>query len=66
MKVGILTFHEGYNHGAFLQAFCMVRAVRDAGGDPVLINYKNRRLWYLENMVLQRIACDFSLNDSRV
>lgn len=41
MKVGILTFHDGPNHGAFLQAWSTFRLLREAGYDVEIINYKN-------------------------
>lgn len=41
MKVGILTFHDGPNHGAFLQAWSTFRMLREAGHDVEIINYKN-------------------------
>jgi len=41
MKIGILTFHRGLNHGGFLQAYCMVLAVKELGLEPEIINYKN-------------------------
>lgn len=50
MKVGILTFHEGLNHGAYLQAYCTMQAVRQLGHDPVIINYKNRTHWIQEDV----------------
>jgi len=43
MKVGILTFHDGPNHGAFLQAWATFRSLADAGHDVEVINYKNAR-----------------------
>jgi hypothetical protein len=49
-RVGILTFHEGLNHGAFLQAYCLVIALRKLGHEPVLVNYKNSRHWLKENV----------------
>lgn len=50
MKVGILTFHEGLNHGAYLQAYCTMQAVRQLEHDPVIINYKNRTHWIQEDV----------------
>ncbi len=41
-KVGILTFHRGPNHGAFLQAYAMTKVVAALGHDARIIDYKNR------------------------
>ena len=50
MKVGILTFHDGFNHGAFLQAFALQRTIAGLGHDCVVINYKNRLHRWRENI----------------
>lgn len=50
MKIGILTFHEGLNHGAYLQAYCTMLTLRALGHDPVIINYKNREHWMKEDV----------------
>ncbi|NEO22729.1 polysaccharide pyruvyl transferase family protein [Moorena sp. SIO4A5] len=42
MKVGILTFHDGINHGAFLQAYCLQETVKMLGADVYIINYRSR------------------------
>lgn len=39
MRVGILTFHEIYNPGAFWQAYATVQTVRGLGHEPVVIDY---------------------------
>ena len=52
MKVGILTFHEGLNHGAFLQAYSTQTLLRNAGHDACVIHYKNRRHWWRENLLI--------------
>jgi hypothetical protein len=39
LKVGILTFHEVYNPGAFWQAYATCQMVRELGHEPVVINY---------------------------
>lgn len=41
MKIGILTFHDGPNHGAFLQAWSTFRLLLEAGHDVAIVNYKN-------------------------
>ena len=40
MKVGILTHHWLPNFGANLQAYCTVRALKDLGCEPVVIDYR--------------------------
>jgi hypothetical protein len=50
VKVGILTFHDGLNHGAYLQAYCTMLTLRALGHDPVVINYKNREHWLKEDV----------------
>jgi len=39
MKIGILTFHEIYNPGAYLQAYATLKTLRDLGHDANVINY---------------------------
>lgn len=39
MKVGILTFHEVFNPGAFLQALGTQTLLEDLGHDPWVLNY---------------------------
>jgi hypothetical protein len=41
MKVGILTFHDGFNYGAFFQAYCLQNFLVQHGIDCQFINYKN-------------------------
>ncbi len=50
MKIGILTFHEGLNHGGFLQAWSLVHTLGQMGHEPVIINYKNPKHWRLHNL----------------
>lgn len=45
MKIGILTFHEGINHGGFFQAFFLQRYLASLGHDVRIINYKNAVHW---------------------
>lgn len=49
MKVGILTFHDGPNHGAFLQAYSTMKFVEGLGHDVKIINYKNKLHHFQEN-----------------
>lgn len=41
MSVGILTFHAGFNHGAFLQAFALQNALFRLNVQNTIINYIN-------------------------
>lgn len=41
MKVGILTFHLGPNHGGYLQAYCLHEYITSLGHEVEFINYKN-------------------------
>lgn len=50
MKTAILTYHDGLNHGAYLQAYCMMITLRQLGHEPVIINYKNREHWLKEDV----------------
>jgi len=43
MKVGILTFHNGYNYGAFAQVFALQECIRSLGYEVKIIHYKNLR-----------------------
>lgn len=45
MKVGILTFHDGINFGAFLQVYSLYNVIKDLGYDVEVINYKNYKHW---------------------
>ncbi|WP_435624051.1 polysaccharide pyruvyl transferase family protein [Flagellimonas sp.] len=40
MKIGILTFHDGINYGAFLQAFSTQEKLKALGHHVEVINYK--------------------------
>lgn len=51
MKIGILTFHKGPNHGAYLQAMVTMRFFRALGHNAVLINYQNRTHWRKERIL---------------
>jgi hypothetical protein len=41
MRVGILTYHDGPNHGAFLQAWATYKTLICAGYKVEVVNYKN-------------------------
>jgi hypothetical protein len=42
MKIGILTFHDGINHGAFLQAYSLQETLKKYGHEVKIINYKSK------------------------
>jgi hypothetical protein len=50
MNVGILTYHEGLNHGAYLQAFATMRVLQEMGHDVEIINYKNKQHRFMEDV----------------
>ena len=53
MKVGILTFHDGYNHGGFLQVYCLQETLKSLGVDVEIINYRsNNHRWKEYKIIL--------------
>lgn len=42
MKIGILTFHFVANYGAYLQAYSLVKAIKQLGHQVEIINYRNK------------------------
>lgn len=53
-KYGILTYHDGFNFGAFLQAYSLQRTLDDLGFQSEIINFKSPYHWYWEYRVLLR------------
>lgn len=52
-KVGILTFYDVINYGAFLQAYSLYKVLETKFKVKVeIINYKSARRWFLENLML--------------
>lgn len=47
-KVGILTYHDGFNFGAFLQVYALQRTLKNLGLSPEVIDYKSRYHSYRE------------------
>ena len=47
-KVGILTFHDGINFGAFMQAYSLQKALMNLGLNVNIVNYKSRYHWLRE------------------
>lgn len=56
-KIGIITFHNGSNYGAALQAFALQEALRTIFDNVKIINYDNRFI----SKGLNRIHFDFSI-----
>ena len=48
MKIGILTFHDGINHGAYLQCYGLYKTIENMRHDVKIINYKNFKHWWKE------------------
>jgi hypothetical protein len=44
MRIGVLTFHAGPNHGAFLQAAGLLASIRHCGHQAEMIDYAHPRL----------------------
>ena len=38
--IGILTYHDGFNYGAYLQVYALQNTLKDHGVENVIINYK--------------------------
>jgi hypothetical protein len=53
MKVGIVTFHYAYNHGAVLQCLALYRTVQRMGFDVDVINYVPPDFFKYENSLLR-------------
>ena len=47
MKIGILTYHEGINHGGFFQAFFLQKFITGLGHNVYIINYKNKYNFFI-------------------
>jgi hypothetical protein len=47
-KIGILNYHDGINHGAFLQCYALYKFIEIQGHNVEVINYKNSRHWFAE------------------
>jgi len=41
MKIGILTFHNGFNCGAYLQTLYLSKALENLGHEPIIVNYES-------------------------
>jgi len=47
-RIGILTFHDGINYGAYMQVYCLYRTIQNLGFDVEVVNYKNFHHWWKE------------------
>lgn len=63
IKVGILTFHDGFNHGGFLQAYCLQRTLEELGAEVLIINYSSRKykLKEIKTLLISGIRSSFGL-----
>lgn len=43
-NIGIVTYHDGFNFGAYLQVYALCMLIKKIGFYPVVINYKNKKL----------------------
>lgn len=43
ISIGILTFHDGINHGGYLQAYSTYKFLSEKGYNVEIINYKNKK-----------------------
>jgi hypothetical protein len=48
MRIGLLTFHDGFNFGAFLQCYSLHEKLKELGHDVEIVHYKNRWFWFKE------------------
>lgn len=66
MKIGILTFHDGINFGAFLQAYSTQEKLKRLGHDVEIINYKDRVFAFKERAYALRMKGKFLSNAKKV
>lgn len=59
MKIGILTYHWVFNHGANLQTLSTIGYLRRIGHEPVVINWvpEDCEKWYLATTDARQVAC---------
>ena len=59
MKIGILTYHWVFNHGANLQTLSTIGYMRKIGHEPVVINWIPRDLEqaYLNYTIQDQVEC---------
>jgi len=52
MKIGILTYHSGFNNGGFLQCYSLFKVILKLGHDVKVINYSEFNHWKKEYIIL--------------
>jgi len=67
MKIGILTFHNAINPGAYAQAFALMNIIKNFGHEVEIINYIRPRATfnYLLNIFLNKNPIDVFLKTKR-
>lgn len=66
MKIGILTFHDGINFGAFLQAYSTKRRLELLGHNVEIINYKDPWFAFKELAYALRINGKITSNAKKI
>lgn len=46
--IGILTYHDGFNYGAYLQVYALQNTLKNHGVDNLIINYKSKKHFFNE------------------
>jgi hypothetical protein len=46
--IGILTYHDGFNYGAYLQVYALQNTLKNHGIDNIIINYKSKNHYFKE------------------
>ncbi|WP_456267960.1 polysaccharide pyruvyl transferase family protein [Kushneria sp. AK178] len=65
-KVGIITFHDGFNYGAFMQVFSLKKAIEGLGVECEVINYKNAAFYIKEFVHYAKKDGDISANIRKI
>ncbi len=66
MKIGILTFHDGINFGAFLQVFSLKQYLTELGHDVKVIHYKKYEFLFREYVHFIKKNYTFKKNISQI
>lgn len=59
--VGILTYHDGFNYGAYLQVYALQNTLKDLGQESLIINYKSKKHFYGEYICFLKTKNPLSL-----
>ena len=51
MKIGIMTWHYGANHGAILQAYALKKVIEDMGHETVLLPFERNMEHYVPRVI---------------